>query len=361
MPLVLLIAGARDEQRQVLDYVGAGHVDGVLLISSHAGNPVMESRVAQEIPTIACGIPLGFEGWVGCVAADDLGGGRQMTRHLLDLGRTVVATITGSLDTPGGRLRKAGRTVPGEVAVGGFDDSGLVATLDPPLTTVHQPFERISAEMVRLMMEVIDVRTRPRSPSRRHSWSGRAPDWHRGIGGGVRRRTGGRDWLWAGYERFSLARLHGRDADGPRPARRHGSRSPTHDQHDDVHEGDGRADHEGQPTARPRPDDAQDDARSRPQARPEGWPAGSDHGDDRAGGEQGEREDPGGGLPQPVRRPEHSRAGVVGEVGQHVEEVRGDPEQRAGDGHPQRGHAGGGEGERDDRRERAEGHGIRQG
>ena len=53
-------------------------------------------------------------------------------------------------------LRGAGRTVPGDVAVGGFDDSGLAATLDPPLTSIHQPCERISAEMVRLMMEVID-------------------------------------------------------------------------------------------------------------------------------------------------------------------------------------------------------------
>ncbi|MEO7058271.1 MAG: LacI family DNA-binding transcriptional regulator [Lapillicoccus sp.] len=216
MPLVLMVAGTRDEQRQVIAYVGAGHVDGVLLISSHAGNSVVESLVAQEIPTIACGIPLGFEGRVGYVAADDLAGGRQMTRHLLDAGRHTIATITGPLDTPGGRLRlegyrtelgesydatlvahgdytresgaagmhellgrrpdldavfvasdlmasgalsalrEAGRTVPGDVAVGGFDDSGLAATLDPPLTTIHQPFERISAEMVRLMMDLVD-------------------------------------------------------------------------------------------------------------------------------------------------------------------------------------------------------------
>ena len=53
-------------------------------------------------------------------------------------------------------LRDAGRTIPGDVAVGGFDDSGLAATLDPPLTTMRQPFERISFEMVRLLLEVIE-------------------------------------------------------------------------------------------------------------------------------------------------------------------------------------------------------------
>jgi len=46
--------------------------------------------------------------------------------------------------------------VPDDVAVGGFDDSGLAATLDPALTTMRQPFERISTEMVRLLLEVVE-------------------------------------------------------------------------------------------------------------------------------------------------------------------------------------------------------------
>ena len=216
MPLLLMVAGTPEEQRQVSTYVGAGHVDGVLAISSHAGNRLLDELVRQGIPMIACGIPLGYEGSVGYVAADDLAGGRRMTRHLLDGGRTRIATITGPLDTPGGRLRlegyrqelgdlfdeslvahgdysreggaaamrsllsqrpdldavfvgsdlmaagalqvlrEAGRSVPTDVAVGGFDDSGLAATLDPPLTTMRQPLERISAEMVRLLIEVIE-------------------------------------------------------------------------------------------------------------------------------------------------------------------------------------------------------------
>lgn len=141
---------------------------------------------------------------------------RIMTRHLLDLGRTRVATITGPLDTSGGTLRlegyraelgdrfdatlvahgdysrdsgdramrelldrhsdldavfvasdlmasgalvalrESGRRVPDDVAVGGFDDNGLAANVHPALTTMRQPFERISAEMVRLLLEVIE-------------------------------------------------------------------------------------------------------------------------------------------------------------------------------------------------------------
>ena len=216
IPLLLMVAGTPDERRRITDYVSAGHVDGVLLISSHAGNPMVASLLRRGVPTIACGAPLGFETAMGYVAADDVGGARAMVRHLAERGRHRIATITGPVDTPGGRdrlvgyraelgesfdeslvahgdytrasgeramrellaarpdldavfvasdlmasgalaaLRAAGRTVPGDVAVGGFDDSGLAATLDPPLTTIRQPFERIAAEMVRLLLEVVD-------------------------------------------------------------------------------------------------------------------------------------------------------------------------------------------------------------
>ncbi|HEX5333664.1 MAG TPA: LacI family DNA-binding transcriptional regulator [Cellulomonas sp.] len=216
MPLLLMVAGTSEERARITAYVTAGHVDGVLLISSHQGNPMVGALLRAGVPTISCGIPLGFEGKVGYVSADDAGGARIMTRHLLDLGRTRVATITGPLDTSGGTLRlegyraelgdrfdeslvaygdysrgsgdramrellarrpdldavfvasdlmasgalvalgESGRRVPDDVAVGGFDDNGLAANVHPALTTMRQPFERISSEMVRLLLEVID-------------------------------------------------------------------------------------------------------------------------------------------------------------------------------------------------------------
>lgn len=216
MPLLLMVAGTAAERRQITRYVAAGHVDGVLLISSHRGNPMVADLLDNDVPVVACGVPLGFEGRVGYVAADDRSGAITMTRHLLDRGRTRVATITGPLDTPGGTLRlegyrhalgerydetlvatgdytresgrlamvellvkrpdldavfvasdlmaagalaalqAAGRSVPGDVAVGGFDDSGVAAAMHPALTTMRQPFARISSEMVRLLHEVIN-------------------------------------------------------------------------------------------------------------------------------------------------------------------------------------------------------------
>ena len=50
-------------------------------------------------------------------------------------------------------LHEAGRRVPAEVSVVGFDDIGLSGFASPPLTTVKQDFRRIGHELVRLVVE----------------------------------------------------------------------------------------------------------------------------------------------------------------------------------------------------------------
>ncbi|WP_431308346.1 LacI family DNA-binding transcriptional regulator [Demequina litorisediminis] len=213
--LVLLVAGTPEERENVSHFVGAGHVDGVLLISSHEKDPLLDSLIAAGVPTVACGVPLGHQDDVITVSIDEVGSARTAARHLAGLGRERIAMIAGPEDTPGGRfrvvgfqeelgerfdadrvergdyshesgaaamaallardpdidavfaasdrmaagaiatLRAAGRSVPDDVAVVGFDDSGLAASVDPPLTTMHQPFDEISAEMVRLLLDAI--------------------------------------------------------------------------------------------------------------------------------------------------------------------------------------------------------------
>lgn len=49
-------------------------------------------------------------------------------------------------------LRDAGRCVPADVAVVGFEDSTLARQTDPPLTTVFQPVEAMGREMARLLV-----------------------------------------------------------------------------------------------------------------------------------------------------------------------------------------------------------------
>jgi DNA-binding LacI/PurR family transcriptional regulator len=95
------------------------------------------------------------------VAAGDFtrAGGDAATRELLSRhpgidGLFVASDLMalGALDA----LRAAGRRVPGDIAVVGFDDTELARSSDPPLTTVRQPIERLGAEMGRLLLAQLD-------------------------------------------------------------------------------------------------------------------------------------------------------------------------------------------------------------
>ncbi|WP_127794434.1 LacI family DNA-binding transcriptional regulator [Agromyces sp. LHK192] len=217
LPLVLLMAGSDDEQRRATEFIMGGHVDGALLVSSHRGREgFLADLVAAEVPIVACGVPLGYERKVGYVAADDYEGARDLVAYLRDSGRQAIATITGPSDTSGGTqrleayrvelgdafddrlvvegdysrtsgergmreliargvpfdavfaandamaagaldvLREAGLRVPDDVAVAGFDDAPIAQRVEPELTTMRQPFDRIAREMVRLLLDVID-------------------------------------------------------------------------------------------------------------------------------------------------------------------------------------------------------------
>jgi DNA-binding LacI/PurR family transcriptional regulator len=52
-------------------------------------------------------------------------------------------------------LRRVGRSVPEDVAVVGFDGSAVAVALDPPLTSVRQPFEQLGTEAMDLLLSVV--------------------------------------------------------------------------------------------------------------------------------------------------------------------------------------------------------------
>jgi DNA-binding LacI/PurR family transcriptional regulator len=49
-------------------------------------------------------------------------------------------------------LKEAGRRIPDDVAVVGFEDATIARQTEPPLTTVHQPVEAMGREMARLLV-----------------------------------------------------------------------------------------------------------------------------------------------------------------------------------------------------------------
>ena len=71
--------------------------------------------------------------------------------------------VANDLMAPGAMLvlRDAGRRVPEDIAVVGFDDSVVALSTRPKLTTVRQPVEEMAAAMVRLLLTHIEDRARP--------------------------------------------------------------------------------------------------------------------------------------------------------------------------------------------------------
>ncbi|WP_062290940.1 LacI family DNA-binding transcriptional regulator [Demequina phytophila] len=219
MTLILIMADTLEERSRATEYLTSGHVDGALVVSTHRDSQeFLRTLLDSRLPVIFAGVPLGFEEKVGHATADDEGGARAMVEHLRAKGRTRLVHIAGPQDTSGGtsRLRafrdvlgdafseervaygdysresgeramrelisrdvpfdgvfcsndlmaagamdvlaSAGIAVPEDVAVAGFDDAPVALETNPPLTTVRQPFDRVSAEMVRLLIDEIDGR-----------------------------------------------------------------------------------------------------------------------------------------------------------------------------------------------------------
>lgn len=52
--------------------------------------------------------------------------------------------------------RSLGLRVPGDVSIVGFDDIDIVAHIDPPLTTVHQPIRRKGETAMRLLLALVE-------------------------------------------------------------------------------------------------------------------------------------------------------------------------------------------------------------
>lgn len=98
--LVLLLTEGRDDHARVGRYLAGGHVDGALVFSLHLDDPLPELIHGAGVPTVFGGRPDWGDGARRAVYvdSDNRGGAREAVRHLVGLGRTRVAHITGALD-----------------------------------------------------------------------------------------------------------------------------------------------------------------------------------------------------------------------------------------------------------------------
>ncbi|MGW0532161.1 LacI family DNA-binding transcriptional regulator [Streptomyces sp. NPDC003032] len=221
MQLLLIFAGNDQRRQRLAQYLAAHRVDGVLLVSVHADDPLPDLLTQLEIPAVISGRRCADEA-LPSVDSDNFAGACSAVEHLLARGRTAIATITGRLDVYGAQrrldgyratlrdagrtvderliapgdfteegghramrqlldacpgldavfagsdvmaagarqaLREAGRRIPDDVALVGFDDSAIARHMDPPLTSVRQPIEEMGRAMIDLLLaEIADSR-----------------------------------------------------------------------------------------------------------------------------------------------------------------------------------------------------------
>ncbi|PWD51652.1 LacI family transcriptional regulator [Serinibacter arcticus] len=106
--LVLLINHANQPEGQMSRYLRAGHVDGAIITSPHAGDH-LEDDLRGMRNVVFIGRPFRSEG-IAYVDVDNVEGGRLATRTLLDAGRTRIGTISGPTDMTAGLDRLQGFT-----------------------------------------------------------------------------------------------------------------------------------------------------------------------------------------------------------------------------------------------------------
>ena len=218
----LLITTAQDEQGESFlgDYLTLGHVDGALLALTHEQESLLGRLLPYRLPLVVLGKPLGFEDAFSWVAIDDEKAACTAVSYLAGRVGGAVGTVTGPLHTSSGRerldgfrralgdrfrpdlvahgdwslssghrgaaqllarepglrglfaasdlmaagaidaLREAGRRVPDDVAVVGFDNSAAATRVTPALTTMRNPIEQTALEALRILDDQIAGRVR---------------------------------------------------------------------------------------------------------------------------------------------------------------------------------------------------------
>jgi DNA-binding LacI/PurR family transcriptional regulator len=215
LELMLLLATSTRGQTRLEQLLRTRQADGVMLMSMHGDDPLAALADKADVPVVFGGCPVNFEPRY-YVDADNRGGARLATEHLVAAGRTRIATITGRMDEGAGTarykgyqealavagldasrvvhgdfsedggsrameellakhpdldgvfiasdqmaigalrvLKDAGKAIPGDVAIVGFNDITSARHTEPPLTTIAQPIQSLGREMARMLLTLI--------------------------------------------------------------------------------------------------------------------------------------------------------------------------------------------------------------
>jgi DNA-binding LacI/PurR family transcriptional regulator len=128
-----------------------GHTRIGLLMGPPDHVPSQRKIVAAQAIAAAAGAPLDKADIVHSLYS--LEAGQAAATRLLARGVTGIVCASDPMALGAIRaVRRAGRSVPRDVSIVGFDDSALMNCTDPPLTTVRQPIEPMGRMVIDLLV-----------------------------------------------------------------------------------------------------------------------------------------------------------------------------------------------------------------
>ncbi|MEU3047906.1 LacI family DNA-binding transcriptional regulator [Streptomyces sp. NPDC006984] len=131
------------------------------MVSGPSGNHPADKRVQGFISAMAKRGIEDAERWV-IRQSYTVEGGQASASMLLALGATAIVAASDYMALGVIRgIRRQGRSVPRDVSVIGYDGSMITEFLDPPLTTVRQPAERLALEVGRSILALVGNRHVP--------------------------------------------------------------------------------------------------------------------------------------------------------------------------------------------------------
>jgi LacI family transcriptional regulator len=216
-------AGQEEMYRRV---VRSGHVDGLIVASTRTDDPLISRLLRDEVPFVMVGRHPNEQ--VSYVDADNVNGARMAVEHLIRLGHRRIATISGPLNMYGAQdrlagyrqaleahrmpvedtlifegdytegsgsagarrllsasptaifaasdsmaigalkaIRAAGLRTPQDVALIGFDDAPMSTAVEPALTTIRQPMERMGSMAAEVLLDMLENPLDERAPAHR--------------------------------------------------------------------------------------------------------------------------------------------------------------------------------------------------
>ena len=212
--LLSLFTAATDFQEMYDRLLHSGYADGVIVASAPIDDCLISYLLRDGVPFVSVGRHTDER--VHYVDIDNVGGARMAVDHLVRQGHRRIGTITGRLDIASGQdrlkgyrqaleargipvdedlivkgdfteesgmtairellpsdatavfvasdtmaagamraLRTAGLSVPQDISVVGFDDTSIASAVEPALTTVRQPIERLGAMAVDVLVGIL--------------------------------------------------------------------------------------------------------------------------------------------------------------------------------------------------------------